>query len=108
MVEKQHIYTVTDSKIIERLIEDDNVGINHMVLTKGDSLPEHYSNSNVYMIVSRGKVTLGLNDQKPASYQMGSILEIPYKTKMNVSNIDEGILELFVIKAPSPRQMKDK
>lgn len=108
MVEKQHKYTISDKKMIERLIEDDNVGINHMVLTKGDALPEHYSNSNVYMIVARGIVTLALDDQKPASYPRGSILEIPFKTKMNVYNTAEEILELFVIKAPSPRMMKDK
>ena len=108
MVEKQHLYTVSDKKVIERLIEDDNVGINHMVLARDEVLPEHYSNSNVYMIVVRGTVTLGLNEQSPTSYPKGSILEIPFKTKMNVGNADDGILELFVIKAPSPRHMKDK
>ena len=32
MLEKQFNFTQTDSKIIERIIEDDNVAINHMVL----------------------------------------------------------------------------
>lgn len=32
MIEKEYLYKVTDSKIIERIISDDNVDINHMVL----------------------------------------------------------------------------
>ena len=88
---------------MERIISDEYADVNHMVLPKGGALPEHYSNSNVYMIVVRGQVTLNLNDQDTHSYPHGSILNIPFKTKMNVSNQDEDILEFFVVKAPSPK-----
>lgn len=106
MVEKQFRYTQSDSKVIERIIEDDHVGINHMILRKSEALPEHYSNSNVYMIVARGNVTLQLDEQQANTYPAGSIMTIPYKTKMNVSNQDEETLEFFVVKAPSPRVMQ--
>jgi len=106
MVEKNHPFTVTDSKIIEKLIEDDHVAVNHMVLLTGDALPEHFANSNVTMIVVRGTVTLKLDDQEPHEYPKGSILSIPFRTKMNVSNQGEGAVELFVVKAPSPRMMQ--
>lgn len=106
MVEQQFRYTQSENKVIERIIEDNNVGINHMILRKSEALPEHYSNSNVYMIVVRGNVTLQLDEQEPNTYPAGSIMMIPYKTKMNVSNQDEETLELFVVKAPSPRVMK--
>lgn len=106
MVEQQFRYTQSENKVIERIIEDNNVGINHMILRKSEALPEHYSNSNVYMIVIRGNVTLQLDEQEPNTYPAGSIMTIPYKTKMNVSNQDEETLELFVVKAPSPRVMK--
>lgn len=85
MTEQQVKYTVSNEKVIERLIEDDNLGINHMILKKTEALPEHYSNSNVYMTVVRGEVTLRLDDQEPHAYPSGSIILIPYKTKMNVS-----------------------
>ena len=39
MLEKQFNFTQTDSKIIERIIEDDNVAINHMVLGKSNLCP---------------------------------------------------------------------
>ena len=103
-IEKQFLFQKTDSKIIERIIDDDNVNINHMVLPKGEALPEHYSNSNVYMVVTRGIITLKLNEQEEHNYPSGSILTIPYKMKMNVSNKHDEVLEFLVVKAPSPRK----
>jgi quercetin dioxygenase-like cupin family protein len=105
MIEKLYQFTKTDGKTIERIVEEDNVGINHMVLRKDEALPEHFANSHVYMVVVRGAVTLRLDDQEPHAYPAGSIVNIPHKTKMNVSNGDEGILEFFVVKAPSPKHM---
>lgn len=105
MIEKTYPYTQGDSKIIERIIEDDNVAINHMILPRGEALPEHYSNSNVYMIVVRGKVALQLDDQEVHDYVGGSIIAIPLQTKMNVKNHYDEVVELFVIKAPSPKVM---
>lgn len=103
MIEKIFSFTVSDTKLIERIIEDDNAAINHMVLAKGDALPEHYSNSNVYMIIIRGIITVKLSDQDEHIYSAGNILNIPYDTKMNISNQNDDILEFFVVKAPSPR-----
>lgn len=105
MVEKQYPCTKADTKIIERILEDDNAAINHMILPKGDALPEHYSNSNVYMIVARGTVTLRLDDQPDHDYAAPSIVTIPFKTKMNVRNSNDDVLELYVVKAPGPSKM---
>ncbi len=105
MIEKKYMYTLSDSKVIERIVSDDNVDINHMILRKTEALPEHYSNSHVYMIVVRGNVTLRLDDQEEHIYASGSIINIPFQTKMNVSNSCDDVLEFFVVKAPSPKQM---
>lgn len=106
MVEKQYMFTQSEGKVIERVIEDDNAAVNHMILRQTEALPEHYSNSNVYMIVVRGSVTLKLDEQEGHTYPAGSIITIPIKTKMNVSNESEEVLEIFVVKAPGPRTMK--
>jgi len=106
MIEKIYNFKSMDTKLIEKVIADENVAINHMVLPKGDALPEHYSNSHVYMIVVQGIVSLQLNDQEIHSYPQGSIVNIPYKTKMNVSNKNDELLEFFVVKAPSPAKME--
>ena len=106
MIEKKYSYTLTESKKIERIISDDNVDINHMVLPMGEALPEHFSNSNIYLIIVSGRLTIKLNEQEEAIYNKGDIVNIPYKIKMFIHNKYEELLEFFVIKSPSPRQMK--
>lgn len=105
MLEKIKSFTKTDEKVIEQVIDQDVVMINHMVLPQGEALPEHRANSNVFMTVVRGQVTLRLDNQDPHQYLCGQIIEIPYQTLMNVSNQSEQILEFFVVKAPGPRTM---
>ena len=106
MIEKNHPFTPTDDKLIEKLIEDDHVAVNHMVLPTGEALPEHSTNSNVTMIVVRGTVSLALDGQEVHPYPKGAVLSIPFRTRMNVSNRNADVLELFVVKAPSPRSMQ--
>jgi len=107
MVEKKFDYTISTDKTIEKVILDDNVNINHMILPKGERLPEHYSNSNVYMIVAKGIVSLQLDKQENHKYPAGSIINIPYNTLMNVKNLDDEITELFVVKAPAPHMYQE-
>ncbi|HBP37621.1 MAG TPA: hypothetical protein DD640_02565 [Clostridiales bacterium] len=105
MIEQLYNFTRSDSKIIERIVDDEYVAINHMILNRSEALPEHNANSHVYMAIVQGSITLQLDDQAAHTYAAGSIIAIPYKTKMNVSNQDLETLEFFVIKAPSPRNM---
>lgn len=107
MLEKKYMYAVTTERIIERIVDDENLNLNHMILTKGTSLPEHYSNSNVYMIVINGFMSLQLDQQEPHHYTKGDIINIPYNTKMKVSNQDEEVLEFFVVKSPNPKNYKE-
>lgn len=106
MIEKVFNFSANDLKSIEKLIDDKLLLINHMVLPKGEGLPEHYSNSNVYMIIIRGTLTLTLKDQSPAVYQGGQIINIPFNTKMNIVNKHADVLEFFVVKAPNPSAYK--
>lgn len=107
MLEKIYEVPTPDEKSIKKIVDDEHIGINHMVLPKGEGLPEHYSNSNVYMVIVRGKMTLQLDEQEPHYYTAGQIVSIPYHTKMNVNNLDEGILQFFVVKSPNPRNYKE-
>ncbi|MBC7365008.1 MAG: hypothetical protein H5U07_10815, partial [Candidatus Aminicenantes bacterium] len=47
MIEKIYYFQPASAKLIERLIDDENLAINHIVLAQGDYVPEHFSNSNV-------------------------------------------------------------
>lgn len=106
MIEKVFNYSIDDQKAVEKIIMDDNLNYIHMVFNKEEGLPEHFSNSNVYMTILRGILSIQLDDQEMHEYKKGNILQIPYNTKMNVKNLHDDTLELIVIKAPSPKNYK--
>ena len=102
MIEQIYEMSIEDDKAVERVIQDENIHYIHMVFNKDEGLPEHFSNSNVYMTVVRGALSIGLNDQSVHQYDKGTLLKIPVNTKMNVKNLSENVLELIVVKAPAP------
>ena len=74
-----------------------------MILNKGECFLEHYINTTVYMTVVMGLLSIGMDEQEIHHYAAGTILKIPFNTKMNAHNINEQVLELFVVKAPAPK-----
>ena len=102
MVEQVFKLSRGNDKAIERVVFDENVHYLHMVFNKDEGLPEHFSNSNVYMTVVRGKLSIGLDEQEIHEYEDGTLLKIPFKTKMNVRNLHDETLTLIIVKAPAP------
>ncbi len=103
MIEKEYKLSKPTEKVIEKVIFDENIHYLHMVFNKDEGLPEHFSNSNVYMTVIRGRLSIGLNEQDIHEYEAGTLLKIPFQTKMNVKNLHPEKLELIVVKAPAPK-----
>ncbi len=103
MIEKVFKMSVGNEYAVEKIIFDENLHYLHMVFNKGEGLPEHFSNSNVYMTVVRGKLSIKLNEQETHEYEAGTLLKIPFQTKMNVKNLHDESLELIVVKAPAPK-----
>ena len=106
MVEQIFKLSRGNDKAVEKVIFDENVHYLHMVFNKSEGLPEHLSNSNVYMTVIRGILSIGLNEQDIHEYESGTLLKIPFQTKMNVKNLHDETLELIVVKAPAPKNCK--
>jgi len=106
MIEKIFNYSTTDEKAVEKIIMDENINYIHMVFNKNEGLPEHFSNSNVYMTILRGILSIGLDEQEIHEYTKGDILQIPYNTKMNVRNLHDEVLEMIVVKSPAPANYK--
>ena len=102
MIEQIYQIATGDEKAVEKVIMDDNIHYIHMIFNKEEGLPEHFSNSNVYMTVVRGKLSIALDDQEIHTYESGTLLKIPENTKMNVRNLHDSVLELIVVKAPAP------
>lgn len=103
MVEQVFELSKGNETVIEKVVFDENVHYLHMVLNKEDGLPEHFSNSNVYMTVVRGKLSINLDDQEMHEYEAGTLLKIPFQTKMHVRNLNEETVELIIVKAPAPK-----
>lgn len=103
MVEQIFNLSRGNEKAVEKVVFDENVHYLHMVFNQNEGLPEHMSNSNVYMTVIRGRLSIGLDDQAIHEYDAGTLLKIPVSTKMNVKNLDTETLELIVVKAPAPK-----
>lgn len=108
MIEQVFKYSINDEKAVEKIIMDENINYIHMVFNKNEGLPEHYSNSNVYMTVVRGTLSIKLDEQETHEYVKGDILKIPYNTKMNVNNLKDSTLELIVVKSPAPAYFNKK
>ena len=103
MIEQTFALSRGNDKAVEKIIFDENIHYLHMVFNTNEGLPEHFSNSNVYMTVVRGRLSIGLNDQSYHVYEAGTLLKIPFQTKMNVTNLHSETLELIVVKAPAPK-----
>jgi len=103
LVEQVFRLAIGDVTAVNRLILDENVHYIHMQFEQGKGLPEHHANSNVYMTVVRGTLSIGLDEQETHAYAAGHVLKIPVRTKMRVQNLHPATLELIVVKAPAPQ-----
>ncbi len=103
MTEK--IFRLSDNtqKIIEPIIKDENIHYMHMVLPKGEGLPVHTTNANVYMTVITGELSISLGGSEFNNYPERTVLKIPQGIEMNARNNGEKTLELIVIKSPAPK-----
>ena len=91
-----------DDRVTEALIRDENLHYMHVVLCGMDRLPVHESNAMIYMTVLRGTLTVGLMDQDPHEYGAGTVLKIPFGTRMDIQNTSSLPLEFTIVKAPAP------
>ncbi len=105
MLEKLYTYARTNAKTMEKIVDDEHVNIIHIVVTPGEAVKTHVTNSNVHQIVVRGTLSLSLEDGPFNHHPEGSILAIPFNLKMVIQNQGNETLEFFVIKAPNPRDM---
>ncbi len=96
------VYRLHDDTRIEKVVQDQNIHYIHMQFAQGDGLPVHRANSNLYMTVLRGMLTIALDGLAAHAYERGTVLMIPVGTQMDVRNTAPDMLELIVVKAPAP------
>lgn len=105
-MEKVFKLTNSNEKLVERILDNDEVMINHIILNKDDRMPIHNSNSNVYMVILKGTLSIKLNDNPLKKYENNTIVNIDPNITMDISNQENEQCEFLVVKAPSPRLYK--
>ncbi|HOX14396.1 MAG TPA: cupin domain-containing protein [Spirochaetia bacterium] len=105
MIESAFPFARTDSQTMEKIVDDERVNINHIVVEPGKAVPTHVSNSFVHQVVVRGTLSLSLEDGPATPHPAGTIVAVPFNTKMAIQNEGTETLEFFVVKAPNPRDM---
>ena len=103
MIEQIFKLAKGNEKAIEKVVFDENIHYLHMVFNQNEGLPEHFSYSNVHMTVITVTLSIRINEQEVHEYASGTLLKIPFQTKMNVKNLHTDTLELIVVKAPAPK-----
>ncbi len=115
MLEQESTYTVENvgsgetasdaTLVMEKVIDAEHVNINHIVVPPGGAVPTHVSNSWIHQIIVRGVLTMELEDEPVQYHSAGTIVAVPFNTRMAIRNEGPVVLEFFVVKAPNPRVM---
>jgi quercetin dioxygenase-like cupin family protein len=90
--------TASTTKKIERLVEDPQFHLVHMIFNPDEGLPIHPAHANLYMTVLSGTLSIQLNDEPLLIVRAKSVVKVPFGTVMNVRNLHPEQLELLVIK----------
>lgn len=107
MIEKVFPFSRTETFTMEKIIDDERMTINHIVVQPGGAVPIHVANSHLHQIIVRGVLSLSLEDGAAQQYPAGNIIAIPFNTKMAIRNEGSETLEFFVVKVPNPRDMPE-
>ncbi|HOB64169.1 MAG: hypothetical protein GX095_03805 [Clostridiales bacterium] len=101
-------YSLKNDKTYEKLVDDSHLVINHIVMPRGEGLPDHLTNSNVYILMTKGELTIHFENKESRTYTMGQIINIPYLAQLRMENNCDTPAEFFVIKVPNPKYIQEK
>jgi len=97
-----------DKRSVVRLIDEDYLLLNLICLEAGQEVPYHNANSNVNLMVYRGKGELELSGEKER-FEKGRIYRVPFRTKMRIMNDSKDQqLSFLVFKTPNPKEMNGR
>ncbi|NDL67480.1 cupin domain-containing protein [Anaerotalea alkaliphila] len=97
-MEKIYSYTLTDREIFENVFTADNLLMNHVVIPPGKVFPKHPTDAEVYALIVRGQLSVGLEDEEVKVYGKGQVVNIPKGVQSELGNRTGDLVELFVLK----------
>ncbi len=98
MPEKIYTFSTTDKTTVERLVDQATVRINHLSLASGESIEPHVTREAAHFIVTRGILSLKLNEGAEHTYPEGKIIEVKAGSMLAIANHGNETMHLFVIK----------
>ena len=97
-MEKIYNYTLTEDQILENIFTEEKLLMNHVVVTPGNVFPKHPTDATVFALITKGTLSLRIEDGEINKYTVGQLVNIPKGVVSELGNRDEEILELFVVK----------
>jgi len=88
-----------------KVVDEKHLLVMQIALKPGQSVPRHNANSNVHLLVVKGKdltVTLAGVDNK---VKEGDLLPVVYQTPMIIKNVGSDSATFLVFKTPNPSEM---
>lgn len=97
-MEKAYKYTITNQEIFENIFKDEKILMNHVVIPPGKVFPKHPTDATVYALITRGELSVTIEDNAPKTFKTGQLVNIPKGISTELGNKSDEILELFVAK----------
>lgn len=97
-MEKVYTYTQTELEIFESIFKEEKLLMNHVVIPSGKVFPKHPTDAQVYVLITKGELSLSVDDKEVNVYGIGQLVHIPKHLNSELGNRGEGVLELFVVK----------
>jgi mannose-6-phosphate isomerase-like protein (cupin superfamily) len=106
MTPERFSFSTRDESIRERVVDRPdrwNVLIAHVVLPSGEAVLAHPTDSEAFVTVVRGTLSMALDGVAESQHPRGSVLYLPKGTSMAPRNEGSEVLEFFVVKTPHPQ-----
>jgi len=87
-----------------KVVDEKHLLIMQLALKQGQVVPQHNANSNVHILVLKGKITVDLNG-KQNHLKEGDLLRVEYQTPMSIKNTGDADATFLVIKTPNPSEI---
>jgi len=105
MTPERFSFSTSDDSIRERVVDRPDqwdLVIAHVVLSPGEAVNRHPTDSEAFVAVVRGTLSLEVEGLAEVEHPRGSLLYLPKGTPMAPRNEGSEALEFFVIKTPHP------
>ena len=86
---------------VRRLYDDKSAQLMHITLQTGETLKAHKTPVDVCFYILEGNPTIHIGDES-VSYPADTLIESPAMVVHYISNENDGLARILVIKAPRP------